>query len=152
MIAIFPSLRPIPIPTGYGPHLLLLSMVSGCDLGVDVSTLPLPEPGTPTTDDTEKHTGIPNPTEHLVVMRANAFDPASVAIEPGDIVTWVNEDPWFHIVAEGAPENPDYEWISSTLTLGEQWSMQFDEVGDHRYYCWNHSAIMRDAHVVVEAR
>jgi plastocyanin len=30
--------------------------------------------------------------------------------------------------------------------------MAFVDEGDHVYYCWNHAAIMRDAHIIVEAR
>ncbi len=149
------SFLPISIPTRIltdtGLPALFLFTIFGCDFGVDVSTLPLPDTDTPKTDETHDHTGINTPTEHVVVMRANAFDPANINIAPGDSVTWVNEDPWFHIVAEGTPENTDYEWISPTLMLSEKWSMQFNEVGDHAYYCWNHAAIMRDAHVIVEA-
>ena len=142
------------------PLLPLLSV--GCvDFGQHVSMVPLPEDsGTadgggsePQGDGgTGQDTGGPTSEEVLVIMLANAFDPPEVTIRVGDTVTWRNDDPWFHIVASGTPEDVTHEWLSPTLNNGDQWSLTFDKPGETLYYCWNHAAIMRDALVIVEER
>lgn len=151
---------------GPGSTVLLFSMLlNACvDFGQDVASVPLPgdsgggghdsghggDGGA--TDSGGADSGGAGPQEVVVVMLANAFDPPEVTVHVGDTVTWVNEDPWFHIVASGTPEDVSHEWMSPTLDHGEAWSRTFDELGETLYFCWNHAAIMRDAQVIVEAR
>jgi plastocyanin len=135
--------------------MLLFSILAACDFGEHVSNLPLDHPQT-AQDDTDgpaaADTGSSGGVDHIVTMKGNAFIPDELTIAQGDTVTWVNEDPWFHIVADGTPEDTEYAWISPTLDFGERWTLTLDEPGDHIYYCWNHAAIMRDAHIILEAR
>lgn len=95
------------------------------------------------------------PVEHMVFMQALAFcdqvDCGDVSrIQPGDTVTWVNNDTAFHEIAYGNPDTPGTELFHSPpIQVGQSWSYTFDASGDYEYYCANHRRIMNMAHIIV---
>lgn len=134
------------------PLLLLAACIDfGDPVGPYVPPPPEVEPddtGTPPTDTgTTARVGV----EHIVEMENNTFVPDEITITAGDWVTWVNNDPGFHIVGEGEPGDPTTDWTSPSILGGERWSYTFDDPGSVIYFCTNHAAIMRDAWVHVEA-
>ncbi len=71
-----------------------------------------------------------------VVMRNTAYDPATVTINAGDTVTWVNEDaPKHDVVGDSG------EFQSNLLDLGQAYSFTFTQAGTYRYHCSVHSGM-----------
>lgn len=71
-----------------------------------------------------------------VVMRNTAFDPATVTVNAGDTVTWVNEDATKHdVVADNG------EFTSNLLDTGQAFSFTFSQAGTYRYHCSVHSGM-----------
>jgi plastocyanin len=68
-----------------------------------------------------------------VVISNDRFQPATIRVEPGTTVTWVNQDDEPHnVVAE------DGSWESPVLQKGEEFSHAFSEGGSARYICSLH--------------
>ena len=75
-----------------------------------------------------------------VTMYNSTFLPGVVTIEPGDIVTWVNDDDLPHDAAGTG-------WSTSLLLKGDSDSVTFSRAGTYRYTCTIHPQ-MRSAVVV----
>jgi plastocyanin len=61
------------------------------------------------------------------------FKPPVVQIEPGDTVTWVNEDDADHTVTAD-----DKSFKSGNLAAGKSFSQKFDKAGEFSYHCDYH--------------
>ena len=71
----------------------------------------------------------------VVEMRNNFFSPASVTVNAGDTVTWVQR---------GANHNTvsyDGLWASPILNLNQTFSHTFNAAGTFRYFCTPHESI-----------
>ena len=69
----------------------------------------------------------------LIHIKSFAFGPAVVTIEPGQQVTWVNDDPVPH-TATGA----DKAWDTGQLQPGTRVSVTFTKPGTYVYNCTVH--------------
>jgi len=76
------------------------------------------------------------PTEHIVEIIRFKFSPASLSINPGDRVTWINRDVVAHNVAGGITDT----WQSPKLLQGESFSLVL--TSDLTYVCTYHEASM----------
>ena len=67
------------------------------------------------------------------------FIPSEVTINPGDQVTWSNDDSAAHTVTAGsAADGPSGVFDSSLFMAGTTFSFQFDEEGGFPYFCMVH--------------
>jgi plastocyanin len=73
----------------------------------------------------------------------NAFQPNSVQVQVGDIVTWTNDDSQPHTVTSGINGQPDGRFDSSPnfnplLASGQTFEHTFTEAGEYPYFCLLH--------------
>lgn len=89
-----------------------------------------------------------------MVIEGIAFDPGTLAVEVGDTVTWVNEDPVDHTVTSGRPGEQGVPGVSEGTKpkttgmfddvlerRGSTTSFTFDEAGTYEYFCRVHAAM-----------
>ncbi|TBR08883.1 MAG: hypothetical protein EPO62_05835 [Candidatus Nitrosotenuis sp.] len=75
---------------------------------------------------------------------AKAFYPDILPIEPGDSVTWVNEDSKAHSITSGMPEAPEYSGIffkTGNIDAQNSGSVKITDLKDHfafYYFCEIH--------------
>jgi len=75
---------------------------------------------------------------------ANAFYPGILPIEPGDSITWVNEDSMAHSITSGIPKAPEYAGMffkTGTIDSHESGSAKITDIRDHfafYYFCEIH--------------
>ena len=73
-----------------------------------------------------------------VELSRNCYEPTVVRLQPGQQVTWINEDPTAHTVTGVANtwggDNKVYE--------GESVTYQFDEAGVFPYFCFFHPSMV----------
>ena len=74
------------------------------------------------------------------VAAKNCFDPANVTIQPGDHVTWTNDDTASHTVTSGNPNDNVTGTVfdSSLVKAGATFSFQFANAGTYNYFCQVH--------------
>jgi plastocyanin len=85
--------------------------------------------------------GVPGST--LVVIRAFAYGPTEVRVQPGERVTWINCDQDPHTSTADAGE-----WSSPLLAPGDAFTQTFSTVGEFPYHCEPHPFMT--ARVIVE--
>ena len=67
------------------------------------------------------------------------YIPASVSVNPGDTVTWSNDDTAAHTVTSGsAADGPDGIFDSSLFMAGTTYEHTFDTLGEYPYFCMVH--------------
>ena len=67
------------------------------------------------------------------------YIPATVTIDVGGEVTWMNDDSAAHTVTSGSPAGgADGIFDSSILAGGATFSVTLDEAGEYPYYCIVH--------------
>ena len=72
------------------------------------------------------------PATHTVVIEAVAFAPATLTVNRGDTVVWVNKDPFPHTVtAKGAFDSHD-------IAAGKSWKYVARKAGEYPYICTFH--------------
>lgn len=86
---------------------------------------------------------------HTVEIRNFAFNPATVTIQTGDTVTWIQRDFMEHTSTSGENGVPDGRWDSGDLSDGQSFSHTFDSPGSFAYYCTPHPFMI--GRVVVQA-
>lgn len=75
---------------------------------------------------------------------ANSFYPDILPMDPGDTITWVNEDSAVHSVASGVPKAPEYSGLffkTGNIDAQKSGSVQITEIEDHfafYYFCEIH--------------
>jgi len=90
-------------------------------------------------------------------MENSRFTPENVTINRGERVRWFNAEsgiyPIPHTITSGDPaDNNEGElWDSGSMSPGESFTQQFDEVGVFEYFCEFHYRMgqMRNATVTV---
>lgn len=81
---------------------------------------------------------VPAPTGPVVSMKNMAYHPATLTVDAGTTVTWVNDDAFAHAVAHGTPDIPDAERLfegSGDFGPGESFQVTFDRPGSYQIYC-----------------
>ena len=68
-----------------------------------------------------------------VVIRARAFDPATITIKAGTTVTWINEDPVSRHVVHLPEVTHAQLFDSGPLSAGQSFSFRFMEKGRYSY-------------------
>src|SRR5687767_15126267 len=71
----------------------------------------------------------------VVEMRNNFFSPASVTVNAGDTVTWVQRG------ANHDTVSYDGLWASPRLNLNQTFSHTFNTAGTFRYFCTPHEQL-----------
>ena len=76
------------------------------------------------------------------------FSPATLVVEPGDTVTWTNQDPIAHTVQSGSPEShaapstePSAAFHGELPNQFSTYSHRFVNIGEYPYYCDQHHAM-----------
>ena len=76
------------------------------------------------------------------------YIPASITINAGDTVTWVNLDTAAHTVTGGSPaEGPSGVFDSSLVLGGAEYSFTFEESGSYDYFFMVHPWMVGDVQV-----
>jgi plastocyanin len=76
------------------------------------------------------------------------YIPASVTINTGDTVEWMNSDTAAHTVTGGSPaDGPSGVFDSSLVLGGAQYSFTFEEAGSYDYFCMVHPWMVGDVQV-----
>lgn len=70
--------------------------------------------------------------EHTVTIDGTAFAPATLTVQRGDRVTWVNKDPFPHT----ATARPGFD--SGSIAAGGSWTWVADKGGAYDYVCTFH--------------
>ena len=73
------------------------------------------------------------PKKTVVHIRDDAFNPPSVTVRAGDVVSFVNDDDDAHTVTAD-----DGSWDSEGLNQGQTWSRSFVKNGKIAYHCTVH--------------
>jgi plastocyanin len=71
-------------------------------------------------------------TNHTVLMEGTSFQPPTLSIKRGDVVTWINKDPFPHTVT--APGVFD----SKSIAPGKSWRYTARKSGEIAYTCTFH--------------
>jgi len=73
------------------------------------------------------------PKTHTVTMEAVKFTPATIEINAGDTVIWVNKDPFPHNVTAA-----DRQFHSKDIEAGASWKLKTTKKGVFPYGCTLH--------------
>jgi len=74
------------------------------------------------------------PVVHTVTIDAARFEPASLAIAPGDSVLWVNKD----LIPHTATSTKAGVFDSGTIAPGKSWKRKFAAKAELAYICEFH--------------
>jgi len=114
--------------------------------------------------------GVPEDADHVVEMKAVAFEPAELAVSAGDKVAFEHVEGEAHSVTakgDAIPGDADY-WASGgfdsqsdaesgwedgsgAVVSGQAYVHTFETTGTHEYYCIPHAAAGMEAKIVVES-
>jgi plastocyanin len=72
-------------------------------------------------------------------IRQFAFTPSPLAIAPGTLVTWTNQDAIEHSITSGSPDAPSGVFDSGFFTQGQTFAFHFNEPGEYAYFCRRHT-------------
>jgi plastocyanin len=82
---------------------------------------------------TQITTSVPTGPTAMVIIRARAFDPATLTIKEGTTVTWINEDSMMHHVVHLPEVNHVELFDSGPLSPMQSYSYTFREKGRFNY-------------------
>ena len=72
---------------------------------------------------------------HEVVIQGLLYVPETLTVRPGDVVVWINKDPFPHTAtAPGA-------FDSGTIAAGKSWRFTAKKAGAYPYLCTLHTAM-----------
>jgi plastocyanin len=110
--------------------ILLIVLISGALICGCIS---VPSSPKETSLATQIRTRVPTLPTVTVIIKARAFDPATITIKEGTTVTWINEDPMLHHVVH-LPEVTNAQLFDSgPLSSGQSFSYTFTEKGRYNY-------------------
>ena len=79
--------------------------------------------------------GAGSPRTHEVVIQGLLYVPETLTVRPGDVVVWVNKDPFPHTVtAAGA-------FDSGAIAAGKSWRFTAKKAGTYPYLCTLHTTM-----------
>ena len=87
-----------------------------------------------------------NPNQ--VIMKNIAFNPASLTVNAGTTVTWINNDNMDHTVTSGTPGKNTGVFDSGTIAPSGKFNFTFNTKGTYQYYCTLHPTQMQATIVV----
>ncbi len=76
------------------------------------------------------------PATHAVAIEAMQFSPDSLAVSVGDMVVWVNNDPFPHTVT-----SKDGGFDSHEIAPGKSWRYKIRKAGVFPYLCTLHTTM-----------
>lgn len=81
----------------------------------------------------------PSGSGNTITIKNFAFDPSTLAVKSGTVVTWVNNDGTPHAIASdaGAPA----AFSSDTLSTGGSFAFTFARPGTYTYHCSIHPSM-----------
>lgn len=79
--------------------------------------------------------GQPHKTD-TVIIKAMAFSPATITVQKGDTVCWINQD----MVAHDISQYPDRKWHSALLQPGDHYVQTFNDSSS--YFCSIHPTML----------
>ena len=91
--------------------------------------------------------------EHKISMKDWLFNPRELAVDVGDMVTWVNEDDTMHNIYFEAdfPEAPQKD-DPQKIKARKKFSLKFEKAGEYNYYCKNHLDYDMKGKVIVKEK
>jgi len=113
-----------------GYAILVIVLISGALICGCTSVPSSPKETSPATQIT---TTAPTGPTVTVSIKARAFDPATITINKGTTVTWINEDPVSHHVVHYPKVTNEELFDSGPLSFGESYSYTFLEKGRYEY-------------------
>lgn len=72
---------------------------------------------------------------HEVVIQGLLYVPETLTVRPGDVVVWINKDPFPHTVTAAGV------FDSGTIAAGKWWRYTARKVGTHPYLCTLHTTM-----------
>jgi plastocyanin len=82
-----------------------------------------------------RHQGGPPPTKHVITIKEMQFTPATITVNTGDTVVFVNQDMLVHDVTEASGK----AWTSGPIPVGK--SFQFIVKRPVAYFCSIHPSM-----------
>jgi len=79
---------------------------------------------------------------NLIIISGYSFNPASLTVGRGTIVTWINRDFVAHTVTSGTEQNPTNLFDSHELSHMQSFSYTFTTPGVYQYYCDIHPGMV----------
>jgi plastocyanin len=76
--------------------------------------------------------------DHEVIIENFTYDPASLTINVGETVRWINRDSVSHTVTAGAPGARTDEFDSGSIAPDQSFVLTFEQVGTFDYFCTFH--------------
>jgi plastocyanin len=70
---------------------------------------------------------------HTVIIQAVVFSPPALVVRQGDMVVWVNRDPFPHTATAA-----DGSFDSKSIAAGQSWKYVARKLGEHPYGCTFH--------------
>ncbi|HEY3296498.1 MAG TPA: plastocyanin/azurin family copper-binding protein [bacterium] len=88
--------------------------------------------------------GDGTPPANEIWMQNMAFTPASLTVNAGTTVRWVNKDGITHTVTSGIPGNPDGAFNSGNVAAGDTFRFTFTSSRTtYHYFCQIHPVQMQ---------
>jgi plastocyanin len=75
------------------------------------------------------------PRTHEVVIQGLLYVPETLTVRPGDIVVWVNKDPFPHTATAAGV------FDSGVIEAGKSWRFTARKTGSHAYLCTLHTTM-----------
>ena len=75
------------------------------------------------------------PRRHEVVIQGLLYVPETLTVRPGDVVVWVNKDPFPHTVTAAGV------FDSGSIAAGKSWRFTAKKPGTHSYLCTLHTTM-----------
>jgi len=75
----------------------------------------------------------PKPVTHTVTIDGTQFQSGDLAVKPGDVIVWINKDPFPHTVTSKAGG-----FDSKTIASGKSWKFTAAKKGEFPYVCSFH--------------
>jgi len=69
------------------------------------------------------------------------IQPAELAVQAGDSVTWTNKDGVAHTITAGTPEAPTQAFDSGAVAKGSGFTTSFEQPGEYTYFCNRHKSM-----------
>lgn len=100
-------------------------------------------------DDDGTGAATPPPVQEVHLTAANTFEPASVTVERGTVVRFINDIQRVHTVTPATPGQAG-AWPEATLSdAGQVFQHTFEAAGSFSYYCRPHQGRGMAATIVV---
>jgi plastocyanin len=72
-------------------------------------------------------------TEHVILIEAMQFSPATIEVKVSETITWKNKDPFPHTVTSN-----DGQFDSGEIKSGRSWKLKTRTKGTYSYVCTLH--------------